>query len=382
MNKVLITGGVGFIGVQVAMLFVEQRRPVLLFDNLNRQIHGMVPDLSSLSLLKNPDVEVFRGDVRDASDWEKALDGVDCVIHLAAETGTGQSMYEISHYVDTNTGGTAKLLNYLANRKHRVSKVILASSRSVYGEGAYHCERCGVVYPPMRSEKILRSGRWEPQCPACQGQVRAIATPEWAQTRPASIYAATKLAQEDLVRVACEALGIAFVILRFQNVYGEGQSLKNPYTGIFSIFSNQIRANKTLNLYEDGQESRDFVHVVDVAHAVQLAVMGDGADGRTLNVGSGIPTTVEQIALLLIERLGTAARPVVSGQFRHGDIRHGFADIAALYGTLGYVPKITLEQGLTRFVDWVKKQPVEPDRLETATHELVCRNLMIPQRLM
>lgn len=376
MSRILITGGLGFIGMQVAKLLAEQRRRILLFDNLSPQIHGAVPDLSSMLLLKSADVEVFRGDVRNAADWAAVLGDVECVIHLAAETGTAQSMYEISRYTGTNVSGTAALLDYLANHKHQVSKIILASSRSIYGEGAYSCGRCGVVYPWMRSAESLRSAIWQPQCPSCGGEIKAVATPEGAKTQPASIYAATKLAQEDLVRVASKALGIAAVIFRFQNVYGEGQSLKNPYTGILSIFSNQIRAGKTVNLYEDGQESRDFVHVSDVARAVALAVACNGADGSTLNVGYGKPTTVECIARLLGERFGSAIEPIVSGQYRLGDIRHGYADITAIRRMLGFAPEISLEQGLARFVDWVMQQPAEPDRLDVATRELVSRDLM------
>ncbi len=325
-ERILITGGLGFIGLHTAQLLVEQRRRVLLLDNLSPQIHGMVPDLSSVALLKHPLVEVVRSDVREPGVWDKTLADIGCVVHLAAETGTGQSMYEISRYENTNVGGTASLLNYLANNKHKVGKIVLASSRSVYGEGAYNCQTCGLVYPPMRSESMFRLRQWEPLCPGCQGTISATATPESAKTAPASIYAATKLAQEDLVRIASQALGIPAVIFRFQNVYGEGQSLKNPYTGILSIFSNQLRARQPINLYEDGQESRDFVHVSDVARAVTLAITADGADGSTLNVGSGKPRTVEKIAALLSERLGADVSRISSGQYRIGDIRHGYAD--------------------------------------------------------
>lgn len=376
MEKVLITGGLGFIGIHVAERLIEEGSSVRLFDNLSPQIHGAIPDVSRLTLSGACKVEVLRGDVRCARDWERALDGVECIIHLAAETGTGQSMYEISRYTDTNVSGTAALLDHLANHRHGVNKIILASSRSVYGEGAYRCERCGVVYPPMRTAEALQAARWQPSCPVCAGAIRAIATPEDARTCPASIYAATKLAQEDLVRIAGQAHGIRFVIFRLQNVYGEGQSLKNPYTGILSIFSNQIRAGKVVNLYEDGQESRDFVHVSDVAQAIALAVAGDGADGCTLNIGSGEATTVERIALLLSERFGGGAPAQVSGHYRLGDIRHGFADISALRQTLGFVPQVSLEDGLARFFKWVEQQPPEPDRLDQATQELAARKLL------
>ncbi len=319
-GKVLITGGLGFIGRHVAGQLVEQGCQVLLFDNLSPQTHGEVPDFPMPGLLRHPRVAVFRGDVIRPADWEKVLHDVRYVVHLAAETGTAQSMYEISRYAETNVLGTAALLNYLANRKHGIRKVILASSRSVYGEGAYRCAVCGPVYPPQRSKNMLSLGQWEPQCPSCDGRIETTATPENAKLAPASIYAATKLAQEDLLRIATKALGIPAVILRVQNVYGEGQSLRNPYTGILSIFANQLRLGKTLNLYEDGQESRDFVHVSDMARAVALALSTDGSDVDTLNVGSGRATSIEEIALLLRERFGSrnvrgCLRPIPLGRY-------------------------------------------------------------------
>jgi dTDP-L-rhamnose 4-epimerase len=375
-NRVLITGGLGFIGLEVAKLLVEQAHSVLLFDNLNPQIHGDVPDFGGLKLLRDARVRVFRGDVSKPSDWAAALQDTGAVVHLAAETGTAQSMYEISRYTETNVCGTAALLNHLANHKHEVRKIILASSRSVYGEGAYRCGSCGLVYPQARSEEMLRSAEWQPRCPRCKRPIQAAATPEDAETAPASIYAATKLAQEDLVRVASRSLGIPAVIFRFQNVYGEGQSLKNPYTGILSIFSNQLRLGKTIHLYEDGQESRDFVHVSDVARAVLDGLVSTDADGATLNVGSGQSTSVEQISLLLHERFGAKTSPIISGQYRLGDIRHGYADLTAIRSRLGFAPEVSLDEGLTRFVEWVKGQPAEPDRLNRATGELVARGIM------
>ena len=375
-GKVLITGGLGFIGRHVASLLVEQGRHVLLFDNLNPQTHGAVPDMAELALLRHPWVETHRGDVRRSADWEAILPEVRQIVHLAAETGTAQSMYEISRYTETNVAGTAGLLNYLANHRHNVAKIILGSSRAVYGEGAYCCRECGLVYPSMRTEDMLDSGQWEPLCPGCDGAIEPAATPEDANLAPASIYAATKSAQEDLVRIATKALGIPAVILRMQNVYGEGQSLKNAYTGIISIFSNQLRLGKTLDLYEDGQESRDFVHVSDAARAIAFGLDSETADGRTLNVGSGCATTMEQIALLLHEHFGGDARPVISGQYRLGDVRHALADLTEIRSRLGFEPMVPLDEGLDRFAQWVKTQPVEPDQLAQATQELVERGLM------
>ncbi len=375
-DKVVITGGLGFIGLEVAKLLVEQGYPVLLFDNLSPQIHGAVPDLSGLRLLRNSRVEVFRGDVSRASDWATALEGAGTVIHLAAETGTAQSMYAIAQYSETNVGGTARLLDYLANHRHGVHKIVLASSRAVYGEGAYLCPDCGLVYPPARSEKMFRSASWQPVCPTCKAAIQAAPTPENAPMAPASIYAATKLSQEHLVGIAATALGIPAVTFRFQNVYGEGQSLQNPYTGMLSIFSNQLRLGKTIHLYEDGRESRDFVHVSDIARAAGLALSSDRADGATLNVGSGHSTSVEEMALLLQDRFENNTPPIVSGEYRLGDVRHGYADLEAIRIRLQFAPEISLAEGLTRFTDWVKRQPVQPDRLDHATAELVARGLM------
>src|SRR4051794_18147129 len=207
MTKILITGGLGFIGRQVAALLVKQQYTISLFDNLNAQVHGVVPDLSSLQLLHDPRITVLRGDVRSRSDWEDAVRECDCIIHLAAETGTAQSMYEIHRYSETNIGGASLLLDILANSSHCVGKLILASSRSVYGEGAYECADCEIVSPPMRSAKALSEGRWNHLCPQCGGATKAIPTPEHAPTVPASIYAATKLAQEYQFRIAGSALG-------------------------------------------------------------------------------------------------------------------------------------------------------------------------------
>ncbi len=231
-EKVLITGGLGFIGLALARTLVRRGMAVRLLDNLSPQIHGVVSQPELGTLLEEQNVEVMRGDVCRRQDWVLALRDVASVVHLAAETGTGQSMYRIGDYTSTNVLGTALLLDVLANDRHQVTKLVLASSRSVYGEGAYKCARCGLVYPPMRSLGSLQAGQWEPLCPNCCGPIHPIATPETARTSPASVYAATKLAQEDLVRIAASALGIPFLIFRLQNVYGEGQSLNNPYTGI------------------------------------------------------------------------------------------------------------------------------------------------------
>jgi dTDP-L-rhamnose 4-epimerase len=378
-EKVLVTGGLGFIGLALARTLLRRGMTVRLLDNLSPQIHGAVPR-PELGALVEQDVEVMRGDVCRREDWVSALSDVAAVVHLAAETGTGQSMYRIGDYTSTNVVGTALLLDVLANDRHQVKKVVLASSRSVYGEGAYRCAGCGVVYPPIRSLDSLQAGQWEPLCPSCCGPIHPVATPETARTSPASVYAATKLAQEDLVRIAGNALGIPFLIFRLQNVYGEGQSLNNPYTGILSIFSHRIRQGKVILLFEDGQESRDFVHVSDVTRAMALGLESDGGDGLTMNVGSGVPVSVDTIARNLQRQFAAPRALVVSGQYRLGDIRHNFADISAIEQALGFSPKVPLEDGIERFVQWVKTQPIAEDGpedgLDRANRELIERGLM------
>ena len=382
-EKVLITGGLGFIGLSLAQTLVGRGMTVRLMDNLSPQIHGIVPAVfrgrvpqPDLGDLAEDRVEVMRGDVCNRRDWVLALRDVASVVHLAAETGTGQSMYRIGDYARTNVLGTSLLLDVLANDRHEVKKLVLASSRSVYGEGAYQCAGCGFVYPPMRSSGSLAAGQWDPLCPDCGGPICPAATPESAKTSPASIYAATKLAQEDLVRIAGNALGIPCLIFRLQNVYGEGQSLHNPYTGILSIFSNRIRQGKVIVLFEDGHESRDFVHVSDVAEAMALGLLGDGGDGLTMNVGSGIAVSVDTIARTLKRQFADSSALVMSGQYRLGDIRHNFADISVIRRALGFSPKVPLEEGIARFVRWVKTQPASEDGLDRANRELIQRGLM------
>jgi dTDP-L-rhamnose 4-epimerase len=285
-------------------------------------------------------------------------------------------MYEIARYDHVNSYGTALLLDVLANHRHGVKKFVLASSRAVYGEGQYRCATHGTVQPSSRSVAKLKAGRWDLQCPACSAVVEPIPTRETAIPRPSSIYAATKLAQEELVRIGCTALGIPHVSLRFQNVYGPGQSLKNPYTGILSIFSTRVRRGLDLPIFEDGQESRDFVHVADVAAAIALAVDATSADGATLNVGSGVATSVREVATLLVEVLGGRSKVEVTGQFRVGDIRSCYADLSSIRAALGFEPRIGLEQGLRGFAEWVQTQPLAEDRLAQANSEIKARGLM------
>jgi dTDP-L-rhamnose 4-epimerase len=372
--NVLITGGLGFIGRNTARHFVQRGSRVVLMDNLSAQIHGAVPSFGD-PFFASTHVHCLRGDVRERRDWGKALEGIDHVVHLAAETGTAQSMYEIDQYSRVNISGTAILLDILANSSHHIKRVVLASSRSVYGEGAYDCESCGCVFPLARTREQLERGRWDPVCPRCSGLVMASPTPENANLSPASIYAATKLAQEHLVQIAGAGLGISTTILRFQNVYGEGQSLKNPYTGILSIFSNKLKQSCSICLYEDGLESRDFVHVDDVAAAIVMATF-DGGRQDIFNVGSGKAFSIGEIASMLKSEFNDETDTEISGEYRLGDIRHSIADISAIRRSLGFEPKVDMRSGLHRFAEWVKGQPNEADGLPGAAQLLLDRGLM------
>jgi dTDP-L-rhamnose 4-epimerase len=371
---VLITGGAGFIGTHLVRMALESGYRVRILDNLSPQIHGEKSDYQAPEA-----AEFIRGDVVCRSDFDAALKGVHAVVHLAAETGTGQSMYEIERYYRVNVQGTAVLFDILANGPHEVQTVVLGSSRSVYGEGAYSCvSGCaeGVRrYPQPRTPEQLLRQEWAPTCPACGKPVEALATREDDRMSPASVYAASKLAQEDLVRVNCRALGIQPVVLRFQNVFGEGQSLKNPYTGILSIFSTRIRLGLPLPIFEDGDETRDFVHVEDVVRAILAGLERRLDIEDTINVGSGQASPIIAVARLLIEALGGTIEPHVTGQYRVGDIRHNWADVRRLEQLTGG-PRVSIEDGIRRFADWVRTQPVPPDLLEKANAELKARGLM------
>ena len=275
LHNILITGGAGFIGSSMALKLIAQGRIVTVLDNLTQQIHGKNPDESQLYCSIKDKVRFIKGSVTDRNVFESALEGQDAVIHLAAETGTGQSMYEIEKYCSTNIGGTALLLDILANKKTSVKKVIVAESRAIYGEGKYKCDSCGIVYPVARTEKDMISGDFRVKCPECNKSVNLVATDENSKLHPTSVYGITKQVQGQLVHCVCQALGISSVSFRYQNVYGPGQSLKNPYTGILSIFSNSLRQNHDINIFEDGTESRDFVYIDDVADATILAIDND-----------------------------------------------------------------------------------------------------------
>lgn len=375
MATILITGGAGFIGSKLAHRLLGLGHAVRIFDILAPQIHG--PDAEAPLWTTNDAVDFIRSSVTDREGLAAAIRDVDAIVHLAAETGTGQSMYEIARYNEVNTQGTALLLDVLmGSRGHAVKRIVLTSSRSIYGEGAYLSERGDRVFPGVRSAEALARHQWEPTDPDTGHSLRAVPTRETDPPKPASIYAATKYAQEDLVRIACESAGIGYAILRLQNVYGEGQSLNNPYTGILSIFSTRIRLGKVLPLFEDGEESRDFVHVDDVVSAIERCLTIEQSPDTTINVGSGVATSVRAVAKGLSAALDRPLNIAITGDYRIGDIRHNWADISRLQTILGLQPRVGLSEGLKRFAAWVEEQPLPEDRLDHANEELKARNLM------
>lgn len=374
--KVLITGGAGFIGSNIALKLLKNGYSVTVLDTLSEQIHGANPESTSPLYQKIKDkVDFIKGDVNNREDLKKALVDVDYVIHLAAETGTGQSMYEIKKYVDTNIGGTALLLDILTNTEHHVKRVVVAESRAVYGEGKYHCPICGDVYPYERTDENLAKGDFECKCPKCGGEVDLIATTEDSAIHPSSVYGISKQVQGQLVHLVCKSIGVESVSFRYQNVYGPGQSLTNPYTGILSIFSTRIKNGNGINIFEDGKETRDFVYIEDVVDATILGMKVPEANGHVFNVGTGIATDVLTVAKTLCDKYGINVPITVSGNYRLGDIRHNFADITAARQILGFEPKWSFSDGIEQFTNWVNQQEVNEDNYETSIEEMKKKGL-------
>lgn len=374
-KNVLITGGAGFIGSTIALKLISQGYNVTVLDSLTEQIHGKYPDQSELYNKIKDKVTFIKGTVTSRDDWKRALVEQDVVIHLAAETGTGQSMYEIFKYCDVNIGGTALLLDILANEKLPIKKVIVAESRAIYGEGSYNCPNCGTVYPLARNENDMLSGDFNVKCPKCGANVELLKTGEDSLIHPTSVYGITKQVQGELVHTVCKSLGIPSVSFRYQNVYGPGQSLKNPYTGILSIFSNSLRQNHDINIFEDGTESRDFVYIDDVADATILAIENDKCAYHAFNIGTGRAVDVLSVAKYLKDFYKSESNINISGNFRLGDIRHNYADISLAREILGYEPKFTFEEGLKRFCEWVMTQPLEEDNYKKSLDEMKKKGL-------
>lgn len=374
--RVLITGGAGFIGSHIALKLIEKGYEVTVLDNLLEQIHGADPDRTSPLYCSIKDkVRFINADVCDKAALEEGLRDADYVIHLAAETGTGQSMYEIKRYVDVNIGGTALLLDLLTNTKHQVKRVVVAESRAIYGEGKYHCEKCGDVYPTERKNDDMAKGDFECHCPKCGGKLTLVATTEDSAIHPSSVYGIGKQVQGQLVHLICKNIGIESVSFRYQNVYGPGQSLTNPYTGILSIFSNRIKSHKGINIFEDGKETRDFVYIDDVVDATIAGLEVPEANGYVFNVGTGIATDVLTVAQTLCKQYGIDVPLTVSGNYRLGDIRHNYADITLAKQILGFTPKWNFIKGIAQFVKWVKVQDIHDINYEESLEEMEKKGL-------
>ena len=378
MEKILITGGAGFIGSNLALALLKKGHQVTVLDNLSEQIHGKNPEETSPLYLSIKNKVLFiKGTVACRETLQKAIADNTVIVHLAAETGTGQSMYEIQHYTDVNIGATALLLDILTNEKHSVKKVVVASSRAIYGEGKYYNKTKNTfVYPLQRTDEDMQKGDFEVKDPQNHSDVlELVATTEDAIIHPTSVYGITKQVQEQLVMTVCPTIGIAGVAFRYQNVYGPGQSLKNPYTGILSIFSTQIKNGNGINIFEDGKETRDFVFISDVVDATVLGIEKETANNQVFNVGTGVATDVITVAKELSNNYGIQVPITISGNYRLGDIRHNYADITKARQLLGFEPKISFKEGLKQFTDWVNTQEVEEDKYQQSIDEMKAKGL-------
>lgn len=370
-ERILITGGAGFIGSFLTDIYLEAGYEVRVMDNLEPQVHGPGADWPDYL---NPEAERFRGDVRSREDWLQALDGVDYVSHHAAAVGVGQSMYEIERYMEINTQATATFLDVLAQGGHGIKKIIVASSMSIYGEGAYACPEHGPVYPKIRPRDQLAERDWEVHCPRCAALCGPSPTSEEKPVHPTSIYAVSKRDQEELVLIFGQSYNIPAVALRYFNVYGPRQALSNPYTGVAAIFSGRLLNNTPPAIFEDGLQSRDFIHVRDIARANLLALEKEAANGRVFNIGTGRSLTVLDMARALTEHLGLDLEPEILGQFREGDIRHCYGDVSLAREKLGFEARTVFEDGVPELVAWVQEQQAE-DKVAEATAALKSRGL-------
>jgi dTDP-L-rhamnose 4-epimerase len=383
-ERVLVTGGAGFIGSHLVDALVARGCRVRVFDSLDPQVHGGLREQGAWPDYCNPGAEYLVGDVRDAAALRAALDGMDVVFHEAAAVGVGQSMYEIERYTDINTRGTAVLLDLLANDaalRERLRKLVVASSMSIYGEGKYHCADHGTQFPRLRPTAQLQARDWEVRCPVdvggrpCGLPLAPRPTDEDKPLHSTSIYAINKKDQEEMCLVTGQAYDLPVVALRYFNVYGPRQALSNPYTGVAAIFASRLLNGNRPLIFEDGLQSRDFIHVSDIVQANLIALDRDEANGRALNVGTGRTTTVRQVAEALNSHLGLQLEPEIVHKFRAGDIRHCVSDITRM-GALGFAPRVRYEDGVAELTEWVRRQSAV-DSVDSAHQELVRRGLTV-----
>jgi dTDP-L-rhamnose 4-epimerase len=371
-ETVLVTGGAGFIGSFLVDELVRLGHHVINYDNIERQVHRNGPSSAHL----NPHAEFIAGDIRDRESLEKVVARADVVSHQAALVGVGQSMYQIERYVDINIRGTSILLDILVNSSHHVRKVMVAASMSAYGEGQYECRQHGSLAPQLRSEDQMRSGLWELKCPTCHSLLMPQGTSEDKPLSATSVYAITKQTQEQLVLNVCEAFRIPAVALRYFNAYGPRQSLDNPYTGVAAIFMSRLKNDRPPLVFEDGEQTRDFVSVHDIVAANIAAMFDSRADNQVFNVGTGRRVSILELSRVLAKLLGKDVEPQVVGKYRKGDIRHCFANIDRIQGILDWAPQVQLEDGLLELVTWSESVGAT-DLVDSATEELRARGLLV-----
>ncbi len=373
-ERVLVTGGAGFVGSYIVDALLASGRDVTVLDSLEPQVHGAADGPPSYL---SRDAEFVRGDARDKDLVRRLLARTDVVFYQAALVGVGQSMYDIERYVAGNTLAAAAFLEVALEFRDRIRKIVVASSMSCYGEGLYVDDAGRSVFPRPRPRAQLLAKDWEVR-DETGAVVHARPTPETKPFEPLSVYAVTKRDHEEL----CIAIGLAYhipvVALRYFNVFGPRQALSNPYTGVAAIFSSRLLNGARPVVFEDGNQSRDFVHVTDIARANLLAIETDAADYLAVNIGSGTPVTVGQVGDALWQRISgrEETRPVYLGQFREGDIRHCFADIARARTLLGYEPRVSFMDGMEELIAWVSSQQAV-DRFDQAHQELVSRGLVV-----
>ena len=366
--RVLVTGGAGFIGSHLVDALVREGHAVRVLDSFEPQVHGKGrPDYL------NSGAEYVEGDVRDRACLRRTLEKVEAVFHEAAVVGVGQSMYEVERYVSANTLGTGVLLDVIVNHRGHLKKLIVASSMSIYGEGQYACARCGPVSPSLRPAAQLEAHEWEMRCPRCGFPAAPQPTPETKPLIPTSVYAVSKRDQEELCLCVGRSYSIPTVALRYFNVYGPRQALSNPYTGVCAIFSSRIKNRRRPMVFEDGAQTRDFIHVRDIVRANLLVMQDPRADHEVFNVGTARAVSIAEIARLLAGRYEVPVEPELTGKYRAGDIRHCVADISKLRA-LGFAPSVTLEEGLRELAAWGRQVDAE-DRVEQAAKELETRGL-------
>ena len=372
MKKVLVTGGAGFIGSYIVDYLIEAGNEVVIFDNLDPQVHphGEKPDYL------NTDAYYINGDVRDIEALKKAVAGAEQVYHMAAAVGVGQSMYQIAKYVEVNTGGTANLLDVLTNNKNKVEKVVVASSMSSYGEGRYHCSTHGILSPDLRPVSQMQNGDWEVRCPDCGELMSPRLTGEEKPQICNSIYALTKKDQEEMTIMWGKAYDIPTTALRFFNVYGPRQSLSNPYTGVCAIFMSRIKNDHRPVVYEDGLQTRDFISVEDIARACIESMNNPKADHQVFNVGTGKATSIEEVANTLAQIYGKDIEPDITKAFRKGDVRHCISDPAKIFNAIGFKAQIDFDPGMEELIEWTETAAAE-DLFEKAASELSDKGLIV-----